>query len=342
MLQSEVTECGQTCLAMLLNYYGHNIDLVSLRQRHPVSQQGTSVQELINMAGKMNLASRSSKVEIEHLPYLTMPCILHWNLDHFVVLKKIKRKYAIIHDPARGEVKISLKELSNSFSGICIELLPSETFQPKKEERKLRLLDLWSTMTGLWSSLLQVFLLSLALQAFILIAPYHMQLVIDKVLPASDYNLLLVLGVAFVGLVVFENIVNGARSWVIVYLGSKLNMAMGSRLFKHLLHLPMRYFKMRHIGDIQSRFGSIQAIQDMLSSGFVTGVLDGLMLVITLIVMFFYSTSLALMALGLTLLYIIIQLLLLKPIKRIAEEEIIKGAKESTFFSRKYKSYTAD
>ncbi len=332
LLQSEVTECGQTALAMILNYYGHEIDLVTLRQRYPVSLRGSSVREIMDMASKLNLSTRSSRIEIEHLSYLTLPCILHWDLDHYVVLKSFTKNNVTIHDPARGKVVVSMDELSQSFSGVVIEFLPNQSFQAKKEIRKLRLLDFWSSMDGLWTSLTQIFLMSLALQAFILIAPYHMQLVIDKVFPASDYDLLFVLGIAFGGLVLFENLVSGARSWVILYLGSILNMAMGSRLFSHMLYLPMSYFNKRHVGDIQSRFGSIQAIQEMLSSGFVSGVLDGIMLIITLTVMFFYNVKLTLIALGATLLYTLIQLTLLRPLKRIAEEEIMKGAKESTFF----------
>ena len=332
LLQSEVTECGQTCLAMILNYYGHEIDLVTLRQRYPVSLRGSSVWEIMNTAGKLNLSTRSSRIEIGHLSYLTLPCILHWNLDHYVVLKSFTSKRITIHDPARGKVVVSKDEFSKSFTGVVIEFLPNQSFEPKTESKKLRLVDFWSSMGGLWTSLTQIFLMSLALQAFILIAPYHMQLVIDKVFPASDYDLLFVLGIAFGGLILFENLVNGARSWAILYLGSTLNLAMGSRLFNHMLSLPMSYFNKRHVGDIQSRFGSIQAIQEMLSSGFVSGVLDGIMLVITLVVMFFYSVKLTLIAVAATLLYVLIQLAIMRPLKRIAEEEIVKDARENTFF----------
>ena len=332
LLQSEVTECGQTCLAMILNYYGHEIDLVTLRQRYPVSLRGSSAWEIMNTAGKLNLSTRSSRIEIEHLSYLTLPCILHWNLDHYVVLKSFTNKRITIHDPARGKVVVSKDEFSKSFTGVVIEFLPNQSFEPKTESKKLRLVDFWSSMGGLWTSLAQIFLMSLALQAFILIAPYHMQLVIDKVFPASDYDLLFVLGIAFGGLILFENLVNGARSWAILYLGSTLNLAMGSRLFNHMLSLPMSYFNKRHVGDIQSRFGSIQAIQEMLSSGFVSGVLDGIMLVITLVVMFFYNVKLTLIAVAATLLYVLIQLAIMRPLKRIAEEEIVKDARENTFF----------
>ena len=332
LLQSEVTECGQTCLAMILNYYGHEIDLVTLRQRYPVSLRGNSVGEIMNTAAKLNLSTRSSRIEIGHLSYLTLPCILHWNLDHYVVLKSFTNKRITIHDPARGKVIVSKDEFSKSFTGVVIEFLPNQSFEPKKESKKLRLVDFWSSMDGLWTSLTQIFLMSLALQAFILIAPYHMQLVIDKVFPASDYDLLFVLGIAFGGLILFENLVDGARSWVILCLGSILNLAMGSRLFNHMLYLPMSYFNKRHVGDIQSRFGSIQAIQEMLSSGFVSGVLDGIMLVITLVVMFFYNVKLTLIAVAATLIYVLIQLAIMRPLKRIAEEEIVKDARESTFF----------
>lgn len=332
LLQSEATECGQTCLAMILNYHGHDIDLVTLRQRYPLGLRGSTVQDIMDMAGKLNLSTRSSRVEVRHLSCLTLPCILHWELQHYVVLKSLTGKRAIIHDPARGRVVLTLEELAESFTGIAIEFLPNSSFAIKKEARKLRLVDFWASVDGLWSALAQIFLLSLALQAFVLIAPYHVQIVIDKVLPAADRDLLFVAGLAFAALVLFENLVNGARSWVILYLGSILSVAMGSRLFAHMLYLPMSYFSKRHIGDIQSRFGSIGALRDMLSSGFVSGVLDGMMLVATLAVMLFYSVKLALIALLITLLYTALQLVMLRPLKRVAEEQIVKSAKESSFF----------
>ena len=202
----------------------------------------------------------------------------------------------------------------------------------KQEKIQLKLQQLLSSFKGLWPNLVQIFVLSIALQVIALLGPYHTQLVIDKVLPSSDYDLLTVLGIGFIILAFFHQLVDGIRSWVIMYLGSLLNFHLVNRLFQQLIRLPLEYFEKRHIGDIQSRFGSLNEIEKLFTTGFVSSLVDGIMVIITLALMFSYSLELSLIAVAATLAYAVIQFALYKPIRNATEEQIMYGAKQDSHF----------
>ncbi len=332
ILQTEITECGHACLAMVLRYWGYHTDISSLRQRFPVDPQGTSLARIIQIADQVNLTGRALRLEIEGLAQLKLPCILHWELNHFVVLESVSSKRIIIHDPARGRRILTPEEVSKLFTGVALELSPSPDFEKRKEVQRLRIRDVISSIKGLWPNIIQIMVLSLIIQIASLLGPYQTQLVIDKVLPASDENLLTILGIAFLVLAIFHITIDTVRAWVVLYLSTTLNFNLVSRLFRHLIKLPIDYFERRHIGDIQSRFGSLGAIEDLLTSQFISSILDGIMLIITLVVMFYYSPLLTFITLGATVIYIIIQLALYQPIKAATEEQIVLGAKEETHF----------
>ena len=102
ILQTEVAECGLACLAMVVGYYGHKVDLNTLRSQYPISLRGSTLQSLIQIADKMHFSSRPLRLEIEELDQLQKPCILHWDMNHFVVLKSVNQNHIVIHDPAQG------------------------------------------------------------------------------------------------------------------------------------------------------------------------------------------------------------------------------------------------
>ena len=133
ILQTEVTECGLACLAMIANYHGYQTDLLTLRRQFPVSLKGSTLQDLINIGKKLLLLSRPLKLDLEDLKRLKVPCILHWDLDHFVVLKKVQGNRIIIHDPAIGIMKYSIEEFSQHFTGVAMELTPTGDFEKKKD-----------------------------------------------------------------------------------------------------------------------------------------------------------------------------------------------------------------
>ncbi|CEE90598.1 Colicin V secretion/processing ATP-binding protein cvaB (fragment) [Xenorhabdus nematophila str. Anatoliense] len=148
IIQSEVSECGLACIAMIAGYYGFNTDLLSMRKIFEVSKHGMSLREIVSVGEKLGLSSCPVRVELEELRSLSLPCILHWSFNHFVVLKKLSRKGAQIHDPRVGERNIALSELSDCFTGIALKMKPSTTFERKKVTSVISIRDMLTGIEG--------------------------------------------------------------------------------------------------------------------------------------------------------------------------------------------------
>ena len=330
--QTEMAECGLACLAMIASYHGHDIDLNTIRRHYPISLRGTTLQTLMQTADKMDFACRPLRLELDELDQLKTPTILHWDMNHFVVLKSVSKKYIVIHDPAQGMRKLSFAEVSKHFTGVALELTPTPKFQPKDEVRKIPLSMFWQRMVGLKGALVQVFLLSVALQIFSLISPQYMQFVVDDVLHSFDVHFLKVLALGFLLLMLIEVGTTALRSLLVMSFSSMLNIQMAANLFRHLIRLPLPYFEKRHIGDIVSRFGSLGQIEKLLTTGIVQAIVDGMMAIATLIMLFIYSPFLASLVIVALLGYSVIRFLWDRRLKALTEETIIAAAKENTNF----------
>ena len=331
-LQTEAAECGLASLGMVACFHGHRIDLAGLRRRFTVSLKGATLAYLIQAAGKLHLAPRPLRLELDEVPQLRAPCVLHWDQNHFVVLKSCDGRGAVIHDPAFGIRRMSMIEVSKHFTGIALELTPTTEFQPVDERRRIRLRDLMGRVVGLNRSLAQVFILALALQAVTMVSPFYMQWAIDGAVVSGDRDLLSVLGLGFVLLAVIQVAISVLRSWVVLYLGTNLNLQWLANVFSHLLRLPVSYFEKRHLGDVVSRFSAINAIQRTLTSSFVEALIDGVMAALTLAMMLVYSFTLTLVALAAVAVYGVLRASFYDPLKRATEEHIVHTAKQQSHF----------
>lgn len=332
MLQTEGAECGLACLAMVASYWGHRIDIPSMRRRFSVSMKGVNLKGMMAMANGLSLQTRPLKLDLQHLPELKLPCVTHWDLNHFVVLKSVSAKHVVVHDPSIGERRMPLEEFAKHFTGIALELTPSAQFEAKEERQQFSLFSLMGNVVGLRRSLLQVLALGLALQICALIAPFYMQWIVDEALLASDRDLITVLGCGFLLLVLLQTTIGAVRSWVTTVLATSLNLQWLGNAFAHLIKLPLPYFEKRHTGDIVSRFGSIQQIQTSLTTQFVEGIIDGVLVLGTLIMMLLYSPKLAAVACVAVLLYALLRLAMFRPLRDANAEEIIHTAKQQSHF----------
>jgi len=332
LLQTEAAECSLACLAMVSGYWGHRIDLASMRRRFSVSLKGATLKGLIAMARSLNLQTRPLKLELQNLRDLKLPCILHWDMNHFVVLKAITRGGAVIHDPTVGERRIPSAELSKHFTGIALELTPTRAFKKAKEVQEFTLMSLMGRVVGLRRGLFQLLMLGVALQVCVLAIPFYMQWIVDEALIASDKDLIIVLGLGFLLLVVVQTAISAVRSWVTTALATNLNFQWLGNAFSHLMTLPLPYFEKRHLGDIVSRFGSIQTIQKSLTTQFVEGVIDGMLVIATLIVMLLYSPQLTAVACIAVVLYALIRWSNFRALRDATAEQIIHAARQQTHF----------
>ena len=331
-LHTEAAECGLASLAMIASFHGHRVDLAGLRRRFTLSVKGATLAYLMQAAGKLQLAPRPLRLELEEIPRLATPCILHWDLNHFVVLKSATAREAVIHDPAGGLRRLPMEELSKHFTGIALELTPAPGFQPIDERRRVRLSDLTGRITGLGRSLAQVLLLALLLQAIAVVSPFYVQWVVDGAVVSEDRDLLAVLGLGFLLLATIQVGVTALRSWVVLYLGTTLNLQWLANVFSHLLRLPVSWFEKRHLGDVVSRFGAVGTIQRTLTSSFVEALIDGVMAVATLAMMVAYSPKLTAIAVAAVAAYALLRTLYYAPLRRATEEHIVHAARQQSHF----------
>jgi ATP-binding cassette subfamily B protein RaxB len=329
--QTEIAECGLAAIAMIANYHGLNIDLGTLRRRFAPSLRGAALRSLINVADKLGLTPRAVKLSADDLKSLHLPCVLHWDMNHYVVLERVKGGSALIHDPDGRTTDMPLDEVAQHFTGIALELRPSENFERGKQQERLKLSQLWRSLSGTKRALAQTFILTIVLQVYVLASPYYMQLAIDSAIPAQDYELLVVLAFGF-GLFTIVNVgTTLLRSFVLLIAGTTLGFSLALNIARRLFRLPIEWFEKRHTGDILSRFQSIAPIQKLLTEGAVAALIDGLMAVLTLGLMYWYNALLATVAVVAFALYAVVRVISFH-FEREAQEAaiILRGKEQST------------
>ncbi len=332
LLQTEAAECGLACLAMVASYWGHRIDLPAMRRRFNVSLKGATLKSLIGIAESLLLQTRPLKLGLEELGHLALPCVLHWDMNHFVVLEGFGRRSVFIHDPAVGKRRLPMVEVSRHFTGVALELTPGTRFQAAQDTQRISLASLIGRVVGLKRSLAQLLLLGVALQVCSLAAPFYMQWIVDEALVAADLDLITVLGIGFLLLVLMQTAIGAVRSWITTVMATNLNFQWFGNAFSHLMKLPLPYFEKRHLGDIVSRFGSIQTIQHGLTTQAVEAVIDGLLVVGTLTVMLLYSPQLTAVATVAVGLYALLRWSIFHALREATAEQIIHAAKQQTHF----------
>lgn len=330
--QTESSECGIACLAMVFGHYGKSIDLFSLRQQFNISSRGATLYSIRTIAVQMGMTARALSLDLNELNVLRRPCILHWNFNHFVVLVSVKRNGFVLHDPARGRIIVSKAEASKCFTGIALELWPGSTFRRERVKKRLNLVTLINSIHGIKGALLKIFALSIVVEAIGLILPAGTQLVMDHALPAGDRGLLSMICISLMFFILLRATVSTSRAWISLIMGTLVNIQWQSGLFSHLLRLPLSYFERRKLGDIQSRFGSLNTLRTTFTTSMVGAIMDGIMVCGLLIMMLLYGKSLTWVVLGFTLVYIAIRLFTYTYYRQLSEEQLIMEARVSSYF----------
>lgn len=317
-------------MVMVARYHGHDVDLNGMRQRFALSNAGTTLRSIMSLADSLGFATRALRVELQELDKIAVPAILHWNMDHFVVLKSMKRGQAVIHDPARGARTYSTEELSKHFTGVALELVPSGSFRKITARVPIQLKSLWSRMSGFWPAFFQVLALSVALQIAVFAMPFQMQLVVDEGILRADRDLLVVLAVGFGGLVVIQVAIEGLRAWALQVFGQMFSFQIVGNLVRHMIRLPSDWFEKRHVGDIISRIGSAQAIREVLTQGAIAAIIDGLMAVVAVVILLLYSPTLAGVVIAAVGIHLGLAFILFPAMRARTEEEIVDRAREQS------------
>ncbi len=341
---------------MIAGYWGRRIDLPAMRRRFSISVHGATLAGLIEMAAALRLRARPLRLELDELDQLTLPCVLHWDMNHFVVLERVDRRGVVIVDPAAGRCRVPMSEVSSRFTGVALELAPEDGVEAdvgsdlesdressadptadgcghvQGDSRPWRWRALLGRIVGLKRSLAQVLVIGIALQLLALIAPFHLQWLTDHALATGDRDLILVLGLGFLLLAVIRVSLSAVRAWMTTVLSTSLAFQWQGRAFGHLMRLPLVWFEKRHLGDIVSRFGAIETLQRTLTTQFVEGVVDGLLVLVTLAVMLLYSGRLTIIVLAAVTLYAALRWAIFHGLRSATAETIRRGALQQTHF----------
>lgn len=334
VLQSEVAECGLACISMVASWYRLPADLFSLRQTTSLSSRGTTLRTLMATASTCGLKSRPVKLDMENLPALKVPCILHWDMTHFVVLVSVGRKLAVIHDPAYGRRVMALEDVSRHFTGVALEMWPSGDVSPEMsgQSRLLKLSALTGRISGLGSVLTKLFCFSLLIESVNLLLPAGMQLVMDHVIPASDTGLLTLICLSLLFMVIFRTLVSMLRGWTSLVMTTLIDIQWKSRLFDRLMALPLAYFENRKLGDIQSRFTSLDTLRTTLTTNVVNSIMDGIMTLGLIVMITLYGGWLVWIVLGFALVRCLFRLVSYEPYRLVSEEQIVGAARGTSHF----------
>ncbi|MCX7291912.1 peptidase domain-containing ABC transporter [Janthinobacterium sp.] len=334
--QSVAGECGLSCLAMIASHFGLKVDLHILRRRFPLSARGLSLKALIGIADQLAFHSRALRADVPALDKLQLPAILHWDLSHYVVLEKVQSSVNgtifTIADPARGRICCDQEELSRHFTGIVLELLPAAKFTKGNFVQRLKIQQLWTRVTGVSAAVTRILSLSLVMQIAALALPFCMQIAIDSAYPNQDTALLAVLALGFSGIVLLNVASSWLRSRLVISLNNSVSLQSAINLFRHTIFLPVSWFERRHLGDVVSRFNSLQPISDVLSRGLVSALVDGVLALTTLCLMVIYSPLLTFMAVVVLLTYLLLKLAYFHSLKSMNISLLTAQSQEASSF----------
>lgn len=332
ILQTEGSECGLACMAMIATYHGYNTDLPEMRKRFQLTLKGATLDKLTDIADDLGLISRPLRLEMGHFKRLQTPTLLHWNMNHYVVLKSVHAKHVVIHDPAFGEMKLSFAEVSERFTGVALETAPGLNFQRKAASQPVQLRQLIGKIVGLKRGMLQILALAFVLEALALTMPVLTQWLTDDAIVGADRDLLTLLGIGMVMLGLSSALITALRTWIGLYISTHFNFQWMSNVMGHMLRLPVSYFERRHLGDIVSRFGAVRSIERGLTSAVIDTFLDGLLALGTLAMMVIYSPALTAVTVSIVVLYGALRWARYGSARAASAGGIVKEAKEQSYF----------
>lgn len=330
--QTETAECGLACLAMICGHFGKNIDLIYLRRKFNLSARGATLAGINGIAEQLGMATRALSLELDELRVLKTPCILHWDFSHFVVLVSVKRNRYVLHDPARGIRYISREEMSRYFTGVALEVWPGSEFQSETLQTRISLRSLINSIYGIKRTLAKIFCLSVVIEAINLLMPVGTQLVMDHAIPAGDRGLLTLISAALMFFILLKAATSTLRAWSSLVMSTLINVQWQSGLFDHLLRLPLAFFERRKLGDIQSRFDSLDTLRATFTTSVIGFIMDSIMVVGVFVMMLLYGGYLTWIVLCFTTIYILIRLVTYGNYRQISEECLVREARAASYF----------
>ena len=294
IMQMEALECGAACLAMILAYYRKWVPLEQVRLDCGVSRDGSNMKNVYLAAKHYGLEPHGYHMELETVrKEATFPCIIHWNFNHFVVLDGFRGNKAVINDPARGTVRVSMEEFDESFTGLVMTFSPTESFVPSGR-RKSTLAFARKRLRGAAPAVAFIILTTVITSLFGVINPVMQRILFDRLLSgtAPDWTRLFLIAVT--ALAVFQIIVQWAQTVYSLKINGKMAVEGNASYMWKVLRLPMNFFSQRMAGDILQRQGTNASIAGTLVDTVAPLAINTVMMVFYLVIMLRYSVIMTL------------------------------------------------
>ncbi len=300
--QPDSKDCGPTCLRIISKHYGKNYQLSYLRRISETQRSGSSLLGLSDAAETLGLRSLGIKIDLEKLLEAPLPCILHWNKNHYVVLYKIKKDTFYISDPAHGLLQYNKEEFlkswignnakENTQEGIALLLETTPKFYKDdlgEEEEKLSLSFLSKYLFKYKNFLWQLVIGLIAGSLLQLIFPFLTQSVVDVGIKNQDINFIYLILFAQLALFIGRTSIEVIRSWILLHLSTRINISLVSDFFIKLMKLPIAFFDTRMTGDILQRINDHNRIERILTTSSLNVLFSMVNLVVFGIVLAYYN-----------------------------------------------------
>ena len=328
--QHQQSECGLACLAMVADFHGLRLDLSTIRARTGSAGRGHTLQALMETAAKLGLSARPLRLELEELSKLKVPCVLHWDLDHYVVLERARKQRALIADPAGERRWRPLEQLDRHFTGVALELTPAADFRSEDLRGALPLRSIARSFDRLARTLAGLTVIALAMQILSLAPPILSQILIDEVTTSQDSELLRSMLIAMALLAAIAIPLRLLQSWIGIWLSTSISLQTSRNLTRQLFSLPARFFRERHVGDVVSRMQSMSPIIQFATNSVVSGIINLLQVSLAGVVMLIYSPVLMLISVAGMALRTGLVWSVLPTQRRLARDGLVAGAKQSS------------
>ena len=323
-------DTGLASLVMLARFHQVAASPEQLAHEFGSPDQCLSQDSLLLAARKLGLKAKAAKTTTERLDRTPLPAIAADNNGGFFIIARLDQGKALIHDPLaqRPEV-VTFEALQARWNGQLL-LIRSEAGTPG-ESSSFDFTWFIPAIVKYRKLLGEVMLVSFVLQIFSLITPLFFQVVMDKVLVHHGLTTLDVIAIGLAGVMLFESALSGLRTYVFAHTASRIDVELGSKLFRHLITLPLSYFQARRVGDSVARVRELENIRNFLTGNAITLLLDVLFSVVFIAVMFYYSGWLTLIVLLSLPLYILVSVLITPILRKRLNDSFARGAENQAF-----------
>ncbi len=323
IIQTSAVECGAACLAMILGYYGRKTSIAEISENYGAGRSGLSALSIVQAARSYGLRVRAISLQVNDFRSVRLPAIVHWQFNHYLVVERWSRAFVDVVNPASGRQRLTAEEFDAGFTGVVILLEPGAQFDPHTVAPAISLRTyLVQYVKQNPFVFLQIILASFLLQIFGLSIPLFTKVLVDRIIPDRLFNVLSLLGIGLFIILLAQIVTMLIRAILLISLQARIDAAITSNFFEHLLTLPLRFFQQRSSGDILARVASNTVIRDLVSEELISTLFDGSMVITYLFILFSQSFVFAAIALLIGLLQVILLVGTGGSVRRLALREL--------------------